>query len=166
VTDHDYQREKDLRLNVRKRGSPEDANVLADFYEQQGQPSRARLWRDARRVCGRAGNAADLVVQDPKWRRKVMMWLVGHVESYAAVARAFKSSSSWTRTLIREVEIKICEAANAERHNPTMPATLRLQAERALPGRFERSAFELGEMPPESWPATHQSSRSKGGPHA
>lgn len=154
MTEHDYKCEKRLRRLVSERGSLEDARILADFYEQHGQLSRAKLWRDTRRVNGRAANAADLVVQDPKWRRKVMMWLVGHVESQAAVARAFKSSPSWARSLISEVEHKICAAANAERHRPTMGATRRLQAAGALPKQFERGTFELGEIPPESWPAT------------
>jgi hypothetical protein len=154
VTEHAYQRERALRLLVKEGGLQEDARVLADFYEHDGQLSRAKLWRDTRRVGGRATHAADLIVRDFKWRRKVMMWLVGHVEGYATVARAFKSSPSWTGALIHEVERKICETANAERHHPTMAATLRLQAARALPRRFERGIFKLGEPPPESWPAT------------
>ncbi len=154
MTHHDYRREHELRVLVGASGSQEDARVLADFYEQHGQLSRAQLWRTKRRINKRAGNAADLLVQDPKWRRKVMMWLLGHVTTQAHVASAFRSSPSWARTLIREVEVRICAAANEERHHPTLAATVRLQAVSALPPRFERGTYELGEPPPESWPAT------------
>ena len=82
------------------------------------------------------------------------MWLLGQITSQTVVARAFKSSSSWARTLIREVETRICTVANEERHCPTMAATLRLQAVGALPKPFERGTFKLGALPPESWPAT------------
>jgi hypothetical protein len=90
-----------------------------------------------------------------------MMWLLSHFTSrrsprfgFVEIGQLFESSPSWARTLIREVETKICEDANVERHNPTLAATRRLQAVGALPGRFERGAFELGEEPPESWPVT------------
>ena len=97
---------------------------------------------------------ADLVVQDLSWRRKVAMWLAGHVTNQTIVGRCFRSSASWTRTLVHEVERKICAAANAERHWPTMVATQRLQAVGALPPSFVRGVIELGEAPPESWPVT------------
>jgi hypothetical protein len=158
MTDHDYQLEQGLRAQTREKGAGEVALVLADFYEERGQPSRAMLWRRSTRVHAQR-RAADLICQDPRWRRKVMMWLLGHVTSQTKVARAFKSSDSWARVLIREVELKICEAANVERHHPTMTATLRLQAAGALPKPFERGAFELGEVPPESWPARRQGVR-------
>jgi hypothetical protein len=154
VTDHDYRRERELRLLVGTSGSREDARVLADFYEQHGQLSRAKLWRTERRINKRAGNAADLLVKDPKWRRKVMMWLLGHVTTQAHVASVFRSSPSWARALIREVEVRVCDAANEERHHPTMAATLRLQAVGALPAPYVRGAFVLGYPPPESWPTT------------
>lgn len=82
------------------------------------------------------------------------MWMLGHVTSQEVVSRLFRSSRSWTGSMIREVEREICETANAERHHPTMTATLRLQAAGALPGSYERGAFELGEVPPQGWPVT------------
>lgn len=153
MTDRDYQFEQDLRAQTRAKGAKEAALILADFYEQHGQPSRAMLWRRLVRVHAQRC-PADLVIQDLKWQRKVLMWLLGHTTSQAQIARAFKSSASWTRELIQEVEIKICEAANMERHRPTMAATLRLQAAGALPRPFERGAFALGNAPPENWPIT------------
>ena len=149
MTDQDYQLEQDLRAQTRVKGAKEAALILADFYEQHGQPSRAMLWRRSTRVYDQRKAGADLVVQDPKWQRKVVMWLLCHVTSLAAVARAFRLTVRY-----HEVETKICEAANAERHCPTMVATLRLQAAGALPRPFERGGFTLGEVPPESWPIT------------
>jgi len=154
VTDHDYRLEQDLRALTRVKGAKEAALILADFYEQRGQPSRAMLWRRSARVYAQRKAGADLIVQDPKWQRKVVMWLLCHVTSLAAVARAFRLSAPW-----HEVESKICEAANAERHCPTMVATLRLQAAGALPKQFVPAAFELGELPPESWPITRAKDR-------
>lgn len=153
MTDLDYQLERDLRTLTKTEGSQETAHVLADFYEMHGQPSRARLWRETR-LISRHRPPADFLVRDPIWRRKVMMWLLGNIQSQAAVARAFKSSASWTRVLIDQVKTKICEAANAERHHPTMSATLRLQAAGALPPSFEPGPFELGDVPPDEWPVT------------
>jgi len=143
------------------KGARKAASILADFYEQHGQPSRAALWRSDMRVHAQK-HPADLVVQDSGWRdsrRKVAMWLASHMTSQAVVGRAFRSSASRTQRMIHEVERKICEAANAERHWPTMAATQRLQAIGALPPQFDRGTFELGETPPESWPATAGTSR-------
>jgi hypothetical protein len=159
MTESDYQLEQDLRAQTREKGARVAASILADFYEQHGQPSRGALWRRDMRVHAQRKHPADLVVQDSNWRRKVAMWLAGHMTSQAIVGRHFRSSASWTRTLIHEVECKICEAANAERHWPTMVATQRLQAVGALPPQFDRGVFELGEAPPESWPITVAKSR-------
>lgn len=153
MTDLDFQLEQELRAQTRERGPREAARVLADFYEQRGQPSRAALWRCNARVHAQR-EPADLIIRDKSWRRKVAMWLAAHVSSQAAVARAFRSSSSWTNTLIEEVETTICEAANAERHHPTMAATVRLQVAGALPRPYERGPFLFGDPPPENWPAT------------
>lgn len=154
MTDQDYQTEQELRAQTRERGAAKGpALILADFYEQHGQPSRAWLWRQPLRVHAQR-SAADLVIRDPEWQRKVMMWLLSHVISLANIARAFRRSVT-----AYDVEVKICEAANMERHHPTMAATLRLQAAGALPGRFTRGTFELGEAPPESWPVTRAPNR-------
>lgn len=153
MTESDYQCEQELRAQTRTKGAKETAIVLADFYEQHGQPSRALLWRRSTRVHAQKV-AADLVIQDPKWQRKVMMWLLGNVTSQVVVARAFRSSKTWAKTLNRDVARKICAAANEERHHPTMAATLRLQAAGALPKPFECGPFKLGELPPDNWPNT------------
>ncbi len=155
MRDDDYLREQGLRALTHAKGAREAADVLADFYEQCGQPSRAKLWRDMR-IRPRKRNPADLINQDPKWRRKVMIWLLGHVAPRSTVARAFRSSPEMVRIRSREVEQRICEVANAERHHPTMAATLRLQAAGALLAPFEQRAFELGTPPPESWPVTQR----------
>lgn len=160
MTESDYQLEQDLRAQTRVKGAREGAKVLADFYEQRGQPSRAVLWRRVMRVHAQR-RPADLVVQDLSWRRKVAIWLAGHMTSQTVVGRHFRSSASWTRVVIQEVERKICEAANTERHRPTMIATQRLQAVGALPPPFARGAFVLGEVPPESWPVVADKSRKR-----
>ena len=163
MTERDYQLEQDLRAQTRVKGARVGATVLADFYEQHGQPSRAALWRSVMRV---QRHPADLVVQDSSWRRKVAMWLAGHMTSQTVVGRHFRSSASWTKTLIHEVERKICEVANAERHWPTMAATQRLQAAGALPPQFDRGVFKLGEAPPDSWPGTAEKSANKRRPRS
>jgi len=149
MTAQDYQYEQYLRAQTREKGARDAAQILADFYEQLGQPSRAALWRGATRVYARRKVPADLVVQDPQWQRKVMMWLLGHVTSYANVSRAFRSTY-----LGHDVEQKICSTANDERHHPTMAATLRLQAAGALPKPYVQGSFTLGECPPDHWPHT------------
>jgi hypothetical protein len=73
---------------------------------------------------------------------------------HAVVAKAFRLSPSWALTLIREFERKICEAANEERHHPTLAATRRLQEAGALPKPYFRGVFWLGDEPPKSWPVT------------
>ena len=164
MTDQDHQLERDLRAQAKaskKAGGRAAALILADFYEERGQPSRANLWRDEARLHGRIWHAADLVSWDTTFRRKVMMWLLGHVTRQAEVARLFQSSPSWVRTMIREVETSVCEAANRERHHPTLKATLRLQAVGALSPRFERGSFELGEEPPATWPVTREEEAQK-----
>ena len=152
MTPLDHQHEQLLRAQVKTKDPAAEA-ILADFYEEREQPPRAALWRNQRRFHGAHAPPADLLVHDPKWRRKVMIWLVGHVIGPAAAARAFKSSHN--RTLLEHaVTAKICLAANVERHRPTLAATQRLQAAGALQKPFEWKAFELGEVPPESWPVT------------
>ena len=153
MTESDYEREQALRAQTRAKGARVAARILADYYEQHGQPSRAALWRRDERVHAQKC-PADLIVQNKQRRRQVAMWLAGNIASQAAIARAFRTSPSWTRTLIAEIENQICDAANAERHCPTMVATQRLQAAGALPRPYERGAFELGELPPDNWPMT------------
>jgi hypothetical protein len=151
---HDYRRAQDLRAEAREARNArirETALVLADFYEQQGQPSRAALWRVRRNPLRK--DPPDLVAWDLKQRRKTVLWLLSHVVSKTHAARLFQSRPK----MIRQVERAICEAANEERHNPTMAATLRLQAARALPQRFDRGSFELGTEPPDDWPNTRRS---------
>jgi hypothetical protein len=158
VTDHDRQLEQQLRAQAKvsqKAGRQAAARVLADFYEERGQPSRAELWRDERRLHGGVWHAADLIKGDSSHRRQVMMWLLGHVISKAEIARLFRFSPSWTQVLIKEIEAEICSAANWARHHPTK-ATERLQAVGALPPRFDRGTFELGEEPPQTWPITRE----------
>jgi hypothetical protein len=153
VTDLDYQHEQQLRTLMAVERSAHVASVLADFYEQRGQLSRAELWR-VEALAKRRRRVADLVIYDTKWRRKTMLWLLAHFTSHKALASTFKSSSYWVSTSVHEVDAAISAAANAERHHPTLRATLRLQSARALPPRYVRGAFQLGDAPPESWPVT------------
>lgn len=151
MTADDYQLEQDLRARTREKGAHAAAAILADFYEQRGQLSRTLRWRQSWRVHAQR-RPADLIAQDLRGHRQALMWLLSNSVSQAAVARLFRSSVSRTSTLIRNIERGICIEANEERHYPTMAATLRLQAVGALPPRFERGTFELGDVPPESWP--------------
>lgn len=159
MTDLDYQQEQHLRALMAAERSADVACVMADFYEQRGQVSRAELWRieaTARRWHRRV---PDRVICDVKWQRKVMLWLFSHFMSHAEAARAFRSSVSWARTLSHQVETAICEAANMERQHPTLEATRRLQVARALPPPYVRGVFQLNETPPESWPITRDCER-------
>jgi hypothetical protein len=157
MNDRDRQLEQHLRRqaisNSRNASARGHALVLADFYEQQGQLSRASLWRYWATLRRRRAVADDLLGPDPKQKRRVMMWLLRHVVSRGDVARLFKSSPSWARHTIATVEKAVCEAANRERHQPTLAATQRLQAAGALPKPYEQGTFRLGEEPPDYWPA-------------
>jgi hypothetical protein len=155
MNDHDRRLEEKLRAQTGGWGSTapkrRDArSVLADFYESRGQLSRAALWREE--DPGRSPR--DNLVPDSKCRRHMVMWLLSNSVPHEAVAKAFRLSPSWARALIRAVESKICEAANEERHHPTLAATRRLQEAGALPKPYLRGVFWLGDEPPESWPVT------------
>lgn len=153
MTDGDYQLEQALRAQTRQKNPQAAARVLADFYEQRGQPSRATLWRKGVLVRARAKFPAEQVIQDERWQRKVAMWLAGYDASHAVVGEAFRSTKDWVRVMIRQVEGRIYAAANTERFHPTMTATRRLLAVGALPF-YEIGGLKLGELPPESWPVT------------
>ena len=162
MNESDYRCEQALRALTRSKagGAREAALVLADFYDERGQPSRAQLWRRPRPTHAQRLPADDLN-RNQRDRRKTVMWLIEHVLSVSAIASAFRSSLTWTRALIYQVEAKIRAAANEERHHPTMAATQRLQAAGALPSSYARGTFVFGEEPPESWPITRPREKRK-----
>lgn len=155
MTNPEYHQEQLLRALMVKERSAAVASVLADFYEQRQQLTRAKMWRDAANARDELRRRVpDLTAQSVQYHRKSLMWLLAHCTKIIDVARLFKSSPSWASVLIHEVETQICEAANMERHHPTLAATRRLQIARALPPPYGRGVFRLGETPPESWPLT------------
>jgi len=153
VTQEDYAHEQALRAQTREKGAKDAARILADFYEQHGQPSRAALWRESR-IHPLKKLPVDLLVHAEPQRKKAAMWLLGHVLSRAELIAAFRSTKAVVAICRNRINREICEAANRERHHPTMSATQRLQKAGALPQRYDAGIFELGELPPDSWPRT------------
>lgn len=136
--------------------------VLADFYERDGQLSRAALWRDrdrARRTL--FATPPDFLVESVKGprrrlnatvdpRRNVMLWLLygviygrrGKDRYYVdlkqarleadVVAEYFGLSRSTIHQVVTERDRMIWESARRERATPTLRATQRLIAAGAL----------------------------------
>lgn len=157
-------------------GSKESAIVLADFYEERGQPSRARLWR-ARAVIAVThwANIPDLLTPDVgpygkcDPRRTSMIGLLSRVMRPTAIARAFDLSPGNIRQIITRQNERVrynasYEIDKAQRTACGMPAVRRLVAARALttPGRIPGMdsgcnsllPYAFGDVPPETWPAT------------
>lgn len=147
--------------------------VLADFYEQHGQPSRATLWRaqlasakdpEPRYV---PHDVPDLQTrerrfQDPDPRRNQMIWLLRKLDlSVRTVAAAFDLSATRIAQIVGHEDRRIRMHAKKEQLRPTLKATERLVVAGALPGdrpaRSDRETwFDLCEEPPEDWPAEHK----------
>lgn len=135
------------------------AMVLADYYEQSGQLTRAQMWRRAmgfvpNEPSGCSLGIPDLHVvmpptttQDP--RRNMMIWILHHVVSRRALAKLFGVSLTRAVQVIDDGEWRVIAHARREARLPTMAATVRLIAAGAIDSRFE-----LGEPPPDDWPCT------------
>lgn len=155
--------EGEAELRKQARASGNARAILADYYEESGQPSRAAMWRDPDRP---GGVDPDLVVPDKSScaedsRRAAMIWLLQHVMSERAVAKAFNVSGTRVRQILRQIDRDIRVIEGAERRRPTMAATQRLAAAGALLPHDERSVG-FGELPPADWPNRGQRKRSKG----
>ena len=147
--------------------------ILADFYEQNGQPSRAALWRelispqsrDRRRHV--LNELPDLLTRPQRpqatdCRRNQLIWLL-RTQGLSArkTAAAFGLSGTRVEQIVAIEDRRINVHAKNEQLRPTLKATERLVAIGALPG--DRPAldhqvlwFDLVDEPPEDWPAEHK----------
>ncbi len=178
----DWEREAQLRSETSGRLSKgRDAiAILIDFYEENGQPTRAELWRRAvRALSSRAVHAErtidlrtppDLMTKratpsapvDP--RRNAMMWLLHQLSdhlaglvrftSYRALGAAFGIGGQMVKHYVARGDNIIGHAAATETDQPTMRATQRLAAAGALRGG-DLHLYEI-EIPPHDWPLTHR----------
>lgn len=141
--------------------------ILADFYEQHGQPSRAALWRE--QLSGNPTRVPDLLTrphrpQGTDCRRSQMIWLLRKQgTSVRKVARAFDLSGTRVEQIVALEDRRIRMHARNEQLHPTLKATERLVAAGALSGDrptrrgHQESWFDLCEDElPEDWPAEHK----------
>lgn len=164
-----WKREAQLRSAVGIEEGAEDA--LADFYEDNGQPSRAALWRNKERrehmLWSMAPDHLQLRSKQSKAdpRRNAMMWVLrqlhDHAEqclvrfsSYPALGAGFGISGQMIRHHVMKQDNMIGYAAAMETAVPTMAATQRLAAAGALRGG-DLHLYEI-EIPPHDWPLTHR----------
>jgi hypothetical protein len=143
--------------------------ILADFYEHHGQPSRAALWRE--QLSNMGDGVPDLLTRTPRpqafdTRRAQMIWLLRKQGvSVRKVGAAFGLSATRVEQIVAGEDAFIRSYARNEQLRPTLKATERLVAAGALPGdrptrpRHQESWFDLCEMPPEDWPAEHMRRR-------
>jgi hypothetical protein len=149
---HKTARETALRAAANRRADGA-CDVLADFYEVDGQLSRAALWR--RTINGER----DLLVKrhdgihpvDP--RRNAMIWALvvqGMADfadrdapvTLAAVASHFGLTARTIATIVARIDHKIASASMREIREPTLAATERLIAAGALRVPAERVPAE------------------------
>jgi hypothetical protein len=149
-------------------------SVLADFYEEHGQPSRATLWReqlDPHRHYGPCLPPAvpDLLTRPHRpqgfdCRRNQMMWLLRQQGvNGRKVGIAFGLSATRVEQIIALEDRRIRMHARNEQKAPTLKATTRLIAAGAFgqrPGVWDsvqpQGGFHFGDEPPEDWPAEHK----------
>lgn len=196
------EREEELRgIARREHGANNFTNggtaILADFYEHHGQQSRAALWRQHEELMTLEATRAfppDLLLKksslspiDP--RRNAMIWLLsgvahamttdphdimGEIRFLGLLPRVFKLTAARLRTITKERDRMIWEAAVSECNRPTMRATQRLAAVGALPmptpgvkstvkwrvEPAERFLIDI-ELPPDTWPVTDRDVRRR-----
>lgn len=152
-------------------------SILADFYEQHGQPSRAALWREQlsamnQRPLDRRHRALeeipDLLTRPHRpqafdCRRNQMVWLLRKQGvSVRKVGAAFGLSATRVEQLVAVEDQHIRMHAKNEQLWPTLKATERLVAAGALSGDrptrrgHQESWFDFCDMPPDDWPAEHK----------
>lgn len=149
---------------LRKQAVVSDSarEILADYYEESGQLSRAAMWRDPERP---RGVDPDLNVPDKSScaedsRRAAMIWLLQHVMSERTIAKAFDISGTRVRQILHRLDRDIRAIEKTERLRPTMAATQRLSAAGALLPRGTRM-LGFGEELPADWPANRRSRRQR-----
>lgn len=152
-------------------------SILADFYEQHGQPSRAALWRahlvaESKRPIARRHalleQIPDLLTrlhrpQAFDCRRSQMVWLL---RKQGGIVRKIGSAFGFSATRVEQIvaleDRRINVHARDEQLRPTLKATERLVAAGALPGdrpcRAGRQElwFDLCDLPPDDWPTEHK----------
>lgn len=145
MTDEDFATEVRLRHDA-IGAQPGAVDVLADFYEERGQLSRAALWRHPNRNKKTYGERDRTCVEklshtspvDP--RRDAMIWILCLTDlPFAAIGKAFKLSVSRVREVANRIDREIYFAARAERLQ-TDPAIRRLRAARAILVQSETDA--------------------------
>jgi hypothetical protein len=142
-------------------------SILADFYEERGQLSRAALWREQIDSDQRRGTqeAPDLQTRSNRpqafdRRRNQMMWLLRQQGlSVRKVGAAFGLSATRVEQIVALEDQRIRMHAAREHKMPTMRATERLNAAGALRGEAPWSGLDLGADLPEDWPAEHKRRR-------
>jgi hypothetical protein len=155
--------------------------VLADYYEDNGQPSRAALWREHARLVKLGAHRRfppDLLLKknslssvDP--RRNAMIWLLHCVWRDDGGMHALRKmnwlpihfSLTWStiRAIVKKNDRAIFVAAITECKDPTMRATQRLIEARALPALSSGDYFLSSvEIPPDTWPVTNNDVRRRG----
>lgn len=148
MNEADFATESRLRQAARE-AQPDATAVLADFYEQRGQLSRAALWRrperDERtegerdRTCVKASAYPSPV--DP--RRDAMIWVLCLVNlPFATIGEAFKLSASRIREVANRVDREIYFAARSERLKSDF-VFCRLRAAGAILMRPDKSEQEV-----------------------
>ena len=144
--------------------------ILADFYEQHGQPARAALWRE--QLVHMAEEVPDMLTRSPHpqafdTRRAQMIWLLRtQGVSGRKVAAAFGLSATRVEQIVEIEDSLIRGHARREQLYPTLKATERLVKAGALPGDRPASKrlepwFDLCDMPPDDWPAEHKRERKQ-----
>lgn len=147
-------------------------SIIADFYEQHGQLSRAALWRE--QLLDRhpmLSGIPDLLTRPHRskafdCRRSQMVWLLRKQGvSVRKVASAFGISATRVEQIVSLEDERIRMHAKNEQLWPTLKATERLIAAGALAGDrptrsgYQESWFDLCDEPPEDWPAEHKRPR-------
>jgi hypothetical protein len=156
-----YEDEEKLRKSALT--SVEAAIVLADYYEEHGQPSRARMWRQAKGLLPGVPSGCSLGIpdlhitrsptskQDP--RRNAMIWLLHHVASRRSLAKMFGVSLTRIVQIIADAEKRVRSNAIHEARSPTLAATARLRSAGAL-NDLGYCYRDSNVPPPEGWPRT------------
>jgi hypothetical protein len=142
--------------------------VLADYYEECGQSSRAVLWRWQLDAKNSWREIPDLLTrphrsQAADCRRNQMIWLLRKQgASVRKVGSAFDISATRVEQIVKIEDDRIQVYARNEQLRPTLKATERLIAAGALPGERPTRAgvqerwVELDDVPPDDWPAEHR----------
>lgn len=159
MTEDDLNREAQLRADAET--DVDASGVVADFYEERGQLTRAKMWRTEpyRLLATEDGESLlppDLFAETSHWtrfdpRRNLMMWVTHFTVTLSSLARHFGISRERCRQIIDKQWREIALESSREALFPKTPATRRLVRVGAL---TPFDAKKRGEMPPDTWPVT------------